>query len=343
VTVALATLKDRVRAATQQEAPGTAGRPAPASSEAPAGAPATLEEAAAGDVRQDEVDAVHTWLSRYEEHVTAALPAHMDAGRFLAVLRTVLPELRSCNPASVLQATITCARFGLLPDGREAVITAEHGRATFIPTYRGYIALMDRTDRVASVRVGMVHEADEYAFEGSAPPPLDFTHRHDPALTDEQRGEPLFSYAFVWFKDGHRSQVVTVNREQMEEIRNTYSRSYQEAEANGRRDSFWHTRRPDMWRKTAIRQLEKTVPVSAEFRALVETDQAGEEGRVQILHAPDPEAAALEAEAEAAAVASEDSQEEESSALTRKGSPRRRVQPRRTTRRERRAKAGRRA
>ncbi|MFD6128677.1 recombinase RecT [Streptomyces diastaticus] len=357
--MALTSLRDRVLANIQQ-APATGGRPAPAPSSvegAPApAAPATLEEAAEADPVQDAADAVMTWLGRYEGHITDALPAGVEPGPYLAAVRRVLPELRSCNPASVLQAVLTGARFGLVPDGREAVITAEYGRAVFIPTYRGYIALMHRSGLVASVRVGMVHEHDEYAVEPSAPSPLDFTHRVDPALSEEQRGRPLFAYAFAWFVNGSRSQVVTVNRERAEEIRDEHSRSYLEAEVSGRRDSFWHTRFTDMWWKTAARQLEKVVPVSAEVRALVEVDRAGEDGRVQVVHAPDPDAeapeegaasadvvledAGLEADAERAAEAAEASQEPAGGSLPRKARGLRRTQPRRTTRRSRKARAG---
>lgn len=343
--MALSTLKDRVRAATQQ-APGfTAGRPAPASSEeTPLTAPATLDEAATmEDPVQESADAVLTWLRRYEGHVTDALPSHMEPGPFLAAVRNLLPELRACNPASVLQATMTAARFGLVPDGREAVITNEFGRAVFIPTYRGYIALMHRSGLVASVRVGMVYEGDEYAYEPSAPSPLDFTHRQDPARSQEDRGAPLFAYAFAWFTSGHRSQVVTVNREEAEAIRDEHSRAYLEAEVSGKRDSFWHTDFNAMWWKTAARRLEKVVPVSAEVRALVEVDRAGEEGRVQVLHAPDPEAASLTAEADAAGEAAEDSQDQAPPVIPRQRAGVKRVQPKRSTRRARKARAGRRS
>ncbi|MGV2914625.1 recombinase RecT [Streptomyces alfalfae] len=342
--MALSTLRDRVLA--NITASAMSGRPAPAPStgEGPTtAAPATLEEAAEADPVQDSADAVMGWLRRYEGHVTDALPSHMEPGPFLAAVRAVLPSLRSCNPASVLQATITAARFGLVPDGREAVITNEFGRATFIPTYRGYIALMHRSGQVASVRVGMVYERDEYSLEPSAPAPLDFTHRTDPALSEAERGAPLFAYAFAWFTGGARSQVVTVNREQAEEIRDEHSRAYQEAEVSGRRDSFWHRNFDAMWWKTAARQLEKVVPVSAEVRALVEADRAGEDGRAQILHAPDPEATALEAEAEAAGDAAKASQDQESAVLPRKRGGLKRTQPKRTTRAGRKARAGRRS
>lgn len=300
-------------------------------------------EAVAGDPVQESADAVLTWLRRYEGHVTDALPAHMEAGPFLAAVRNVLPSLRFCNPASVLQATLTAARFGLVPDGREAVITKEFGRAVFIPTYRGFIALMHRTGRVGSVRVGMVYEGDEYSYEPSAPAPLDFTLKQDPARSKSDRGAPLFAYAFAWSTDGHRSQVVTVNREEMEKVRDEYSRAYAEAEASGKRDSFWHTHPIEMWWKTAVRQLERVVPVSAEVRALVVADRAGEAGQVQLLHAPDPEAATLKTEADAAGEAAEASQDQASAGPVRKASLVKRSQPRRSSRKARRGRAGRRS
>ncbi|WP_413808187.1 recombinase RecT [Streptomyces sp. OE57] len=343
--MALTTLRDRVLA-NITEAPATRGRPAPTSStveEDTAAVPATLGEAAAEDEVQESADAVMGWLRRYEGHLTDALPSHIGPGAFLAAVRAVLPELRSCNPASILQATITAARFGLVPDGREAVITNEFGRAVMIPTYRGYIALMHRSGQVASVRVGMVYEGDEYTYEPSAPSPLDFTHRQDPARTEKDRGAPRFAYAFAWFTSGHRSQVVTVNREEAEAIRDEHSRAYMEAEVSGKRDSFWHTHFDAMWWKSAARQLEKVVPLSAEVRALVEADRAGEEGRVQVLHTPDPEAAALEAEADAAGESAEASQDQAPPALPRKRSGLKRNQPRRTSRKARKGRAGRRS
>lgn len=338
--MAINTLKDRVRAATAVA--GTSpGRPARAEDERRHDhAPETPEEAAGHDPQQDAADAVLAWLRRYEEHVTAALPAHLEVGAFLAAVRNVLPGLHRCNPASILQAVMTAARFGLVPDGREAVVTAQFGRAVFIPTYRGYIKLMHQSGLVESVRCGVIYENDEYSFEPSAPPPLDFTLRQRPELSKAERGAPVLVYAFCWLKGGHRSQVVTVNRERAEEIRDEHSIAYQEAEASGAQNSYWHTHFDDMWWKTGIRQLEKVVPASAELRALVAADDAGDAGEVQLLHAPDPETAALTAEAERAHEAAEGSQEAPAAApLPRKRNTTRRNQPKRTSRRARKGRA----
>lgn len=266
------------------------------------------EETPVGHDAQSAV--VAEWLGRYRADVEASLPKHISADLFFAALRPVLPRLRRCTPASVLQSVITCARFGLIPDGQQAVITADDRIAVFIATYHGYIELMYRSGLVKSVVTGLVYEGDEWSWEPTAPAPLDFTHRPHVLAPKKDRGEPLFAYAFAWLDGGVRSAVAVVTREDAEEIRDEHSRAYQRAEENGQKNSFWHTRFPDMHLKTAVRRMAKLVPKSAELRALVEVEQAAEDGKPQILAAIDPETAALEAEARQAAKAAEVSQDQ---------------------------------
>ncbi|MEU9033839.1 recombinase RecT [Streptomyces sp. NPDC048352] len=292
-------LKDRVKAATER---GT-GPVGPALDD-------VHERTADGEGEQgaghpDGAEGVMEWLRRYEEHFNEALPAHLETGPFFAAVRAILPSLSRCTPASKLQALLTCARFGLVPDGQQAVITASGNVATFIPTYRGYVELMYRSGRVESVHVLMIHANEEWSYEPTAPYPLDFTHKPRPDLPKAERGEAKLAYAFCRMKGGGRSQVVLLNREDAQEIRDEYSEAYRRAEESGARDSFWHLRFDDMWLKSAIRRLEKVVPTSAELRALGAVEDAGDAGQLQILHAPDPETAALVAEAERAHRAAE--------------------------------------
>ncbi|MFE4329705.1 recombinase RecT [Streptomyces sp. NPDC056831] len=275
----------------------------------------------------DPSDGALDWLRRYEEHFAEALPSHLETGAFFAAVRAVLPSLSRCTPASKLQALLTCARFGLVPDGKQAVITASGTTATFIPTYRGYIELMHRSGRVESIHFGMIHEGEEWSSEPSAPYPLDFTYKARPDLPKAQRGAPILAYAFARMKGGGRSQVVLLNREDAEQIRDEYSEAYQRAEGTGKRDSYWHTHFTDMWLKSAIRRLEKVVPTSAEVRALGAVEDAGDAGRPQILHAPDTEAAGLVEEAVRAHRAAEASQEPNVRPLPVKGGGRGRSKP----------------
>ncbi|WP_228976739.1 RecT family recombinase [Streptomyces sp. DH12] len=300
------TLKERVRAA-------AAGASAPARRAAAVAHDRTAEEPAEHEHQQDAVDASVEWLRRYEQHFADALPQHLAPPAFFAAVRDVLPHLRGCTPASVLQALLTCARFGLVPDGQHAAVVADEGRAVMIPMYQGLVDLMHRSGLVESVRVGMIHAGDDWRYVPSAPAPDDFMHEPRVESPKSQRGEPILAYAFCWLRGGVRSQVIVLSREDAEEIRDEYSRAYQRARDAGETSSFWHTDFDAMWLKSAIRRLAKLVPTSAELRALAAADDAGDAGQVQVLHAPDPqaarEAAGLRADGARAHAAAEGPQE----------------------------------
>ncbi|MEU5834547.1 recombinase RecT [Streptomyces diacarni] len=330
----LSTLKDRVRAATEE-------RPVPTGPVQHDQAHETSDVEQAGGHDDVAADAVMTFLSRYEAHFTDALPSHVDTGAFFAAVRAVLPTLTRCTPASVLQALLTSARFGLIPDGRHAVIVRDGSLATFVPMYQGYVDLMYRSGLVESVHVGLIYEGDEWEFTPTAPAPLDFTHKPRPELPKADRGAPILAYAFAWLKGGARSQVALLNREEAEEIRDGWSKQYQHAQEAGTNDSTWHTDFNAMWQKSAIRRMSKLVPMSPELAALTDADNAGAAGTPQILHAPDPETAQLTADAERAHTAAEASQDGPAAVpLPRKRSAaKKRAQPKRSTRRGRKGRA----
>ncbi|MFF4900540.1 recombinase RecT [Streptomyces sp. NPDC001068] len=282
------TLMDRVLAATG------GGRPAPEQSTVLAVEPPV------GEATPAQVDAVQEYLDKHADKFAASLPKHVPYEAFRAAVAALLPRLGACTPASLRMALLTCARFGLVPDGYEAAIQVQGSKAVFVPRYQGYVRLMYRSGMVASVHCGLVHENDEWEVSPSAPAPDDFRLTIRPDLSPEERGKALFAYAFVRLTDGTRSQVVYVNRHKAAQLRDEWSYAYKLAEANGRKDSFWHRDFDHMMLKSGLKALFPWVPTSADLVALVEADDAGERGEVQIVHAPRPEMAARAAEAEQA-------------------------------------------
>ncbi|MFI0934674.1 recombinase RecT [Streptomyces sp. NPDC021019] len=328
--MALSTLRDRVRMATSDKP-----------TEKAAAVPAVVVEGSTPEeLRAAEqvesgaaTDTVMSWLERYADDFTQALPSHVDTGSFMAAVRALLPSLSRCTPASLLQSLLTCARFGLVPDGRHAVIVAEGPFAVFIPMYQGYVDLMYRSGRVGSVHVGLIHEGDEWSYEPTAPAPLDFVHKPRVDLPKADRGAPILAYAFTWMTSGARSAVVMLSREDAEAIRDEYSKAYQRAEDSGAKDSFWHRDFNAAWSKSALRRLHKLVPMSAELVALARVDDAGDAGQVQVIHAPTGEERALLVEAEEQHARAEDSQAPEEARP--RPVVRKRVQPKRMSRAER--------
>ncbi|WP_416976650.1 recombinase RecT [Streptomyces sp. T028] len=216
-------------------------------------------------------DSVRQWLQRRETFFIEALPKGVDPVHFMSVAHALMPKLKDCTPASIHHALLACARFGLEPDGRQAAIIPYKEVATFQPMYEGYIELMYRHPRVDSVHFGWIREKDQWDYEPTAPSPRDFFHKPRVDLTEDERGRVVLAYAFAWI-DGRRSQVIILNRQQAEAIRDKYSKAYRNAERKGLKDSTWHTDFDAMWAKSAVLRLRKVVPTSIDLADLLQAD-----------------------------------------------------------------------
>jgi recombination protein RecT len=106
-----------------------------------------------------------------------ALPPTIPPKRFVSVLMTALqtkPDLLKCTFQSLWNACIRAAQDGLLPDGREGAI-APYGQnekgsrvaeiATWMPMIAGYRKKIYEAKQVASWRVDVVYETDEFDFD----------------------------------------------------------------------------------------------------------------------------------------------------------------------------------
>lgn len=244
-----------------------------------------VKAAAGGGDEQQPVTDIATrdghlkWLQGHQTYFTDALPRHVDKAHFTSVALSILPKLHKCTNQSIMTSLLACARFGLEPDGRQAAIVPYGDTATFQPMYEGYIELMYRHPRVDSVHFGWVRQNDQWDYTPTEPSPRDFFHKPRVDLSEKERGPVILAYAFAWI-DGRRSQVILLNREQAEGIRNKYSKAYKQAESNGKRDSAWHTDFDAMWAKSGVRRLVKVVPTSHDLTELLQADDAADDTSV---------------------------------------------------------------
>jgi recombination protein RecT len=240
-----------------------------------------------GVVDRAQHDTWLRWLTERRTYFAAALPRHIDEGQFIQSALTALYKtdaLKQCEPASLMMALMQCAKFGLDPDGVHAAIVPYRKTATFIPMYMGYIELMYRSGMVESVMFDHIRDIDRWRYNQAQRPPDDF--EHEPNLLNRHEGQPILAYAFAWLKGGARSQIMFLNRQEAEQIRDERSRAYQLAEkkrqaeperfaANpgwGIYNSPWHTDFDAMWLKSPVRRLAKRVPTSPEIRELLTVD-----------------------------------------------------------------------
>lgn len=201
----------------------------------------------------------------------AVLPAGFDTTRFTNLILTAVkskPQLMECfatraGEISVLLAAMSAAEIGLEPDTpmQEAwLLPRRNGQRMECQLsigYQGYIKLARRSGEIKALRANVVRVGDHFVYEyGLEADVLE----HKPAPSAE-RGELVYAYAIARYKDGGYDFVVLDQGDI--EARRAKSDSWKSSTA--RAYSPWTTATDSMWRKSAVRELAKWIPKSAEF------------------------------------------------------------------------------
>lgn len=241
------------------------------------------------------------------------LPSHVDANSFVSLAKAhlrkdaKLMQAASADPSGYMMALTECARLGLVPgDTFHIVPFKKKGGGydfTGIVDYTGEIELIYRAGAVSSVKAEIVYTGDRFSFS----PDMDRPH-HEPNWFGD-RGEMLGVYAYAVMKDGSTSRVVVMSRDEVMRIKAV-------SKTAGFSDSPWKLWEDRMWLKSAIHQLTKWVPTSAEYRreqlrAAVEADNLRHAEPPSVVAAPADEpvdAEIVDADAAAAEQAAADAE-----------------------------------
>lgn len=227
-------------------------------------------------------------IKQYSESFAAVLPSHVKPATWVRLAQGALKKGKRAddgrfelevaaanNPGVFLAALLDAARQGLEPGTEQYYLTPRKvgGRLEIlgITGYQGHIELMYRAGAVASVVAEVVREYDEYEY---LPQQLDRQHPprwfgpqeipwHKKAGgnfgSEKQRGKLVGVYAYARMKDGAVSRVVELNRDDIERIKRS-------SQGSDSKYSPWVNHEAAMWLKSGVRQLQKWVPTSAEFR-----------------------------------------------------------------------------
>ena len=193
---------------------------------------------------------IKDWLnsSQFSEQVAAALPATIGEERFIRAALTatnINPALAKCEPASLLNACLELAQYGLMPDGRHAHLVPYGKKATLVIDYKGYVDLLYRSGRIAKLHADVVCDNDQFQYDRGT------VTQHTIDLKNP-RGEMYAAYAFAVTKDGAESAAV-LTREEVDKIR-----SHSRAGSSGPWKDFYN----EMAKKTALRRLVKMLSIS---------------------------------------------------------------------------------
>jgi recombination protein RecT len=215
-------------------------------------------------------------IKQYSTSFAAVLPTHIKSDTWVRLAQGALKRGKRTdgdkgpfqlevaaanNPGVFLAALLDAARLGLEPGTEQYYLTPRKvkGRLEIlgIVGYQGHIELIYRAGAVSSVVVQVVCRNDTYRYDRGVDRVPE--HRFPPFARDAERGEMVGVYAYAHMKDGAISQVIELNVDDIERIKKS-------SQGSGDEYSPWRNHTKAMWLKSAVRQLQKWVPTSAEFR-----------------------------------------------------------------------------
>lgn len=212
-------------------------------------------------------------LVRLAPEITATLPNGMSRDRFQVVVLQALsrnPDLLDCEASSVILAVLEAAQLGLEPTGslsRAWLIPfkekdAPRPKATLMIGVRGYEDLARRSGEIADVWSRVVYDGDDFEVVYGSEDRI----THIPKLETIDPTKITHVYAVAKFRDGRvRFEIMT--KADIDRIR---------ARARGSNFGPWVTDYAEMGRKTVVRRLIKTLPLTVEAIAAVERDEERE-------------------------------------------------------------------
>lgn len=186
------------------------------------------------------------FLMDRRDKICAKLPAGVDSDSIFQKLLIELdnnPDLYKCDPTSLIRCLIEATTNGLEIGGvRHQAYIVPYGRtAKLIPSYLGYIALLEQTGKLRSATFECVHECDKFSWTLGIEEDL----LHVPSIKPDRASIPI-THVYVVFRLADGVNVINVwTKPEIELHKEQYSKGWQ------RSDSPWQT----AWRQMAIKTV----------------------------------------------------------------------------------------
>lgn len=193
-----------------------------------------------------------------KDKVTEALAGLKDIEHAVNIIMAS-DRLRDCNPDSIRAAFIKAEYCGISPNSASEFgnVVARNGQAKFELTYKGMIFLATK-DKYAALYGHIVYEKDQFDIVlGDRESAI-----HKPAL--KNRGPILCAYAVATTKDGTGTRVELMLLEDLMTVK--------EQATKYTKSGPWFTNESEMFRKTPIRRLFKTLNIAAGLIDTIEDD-----------------------------------------------------------------------
>ncbi len=216
------------------------------------------------------LDEVHSLIDQKIPVFKQLLGSEEEAKKFATNAYQALkdPNLISCNVESVIFAAVQVAQLGLdiSPVRRQCYVVPFKGRATLIVSATGYVSLLAKTGW--QIKSYIVKDVDtfQYLIDGFETI-VKFTPNLD-ADSDQ------YKYAVAIAKSPTGDLFVEVMTASVVEKHRMEARN-QDAQPSG----VWLKWRKEMYLKTVIKKLAKTLPIGEEVANAIAVDDGEEIGR----------------------------------------------------------------
>ncbi len=234
-------------------------------------------------------------LGKYKGQIEQILPKQFNAQRVLKLIIGAInkdPKLLQCTPMSVINAVLTAATIGveirpnsayLIPFAKNFKDDAGRWRkrfeCTLIIDYRGKIDLAVRSGRVTDIDAEIVYSKDKFRVYRD-PESGQKRIEHEPIyykvgpegqhlpIEEADRGVAIGALVVAAMKEA-KPKVLFMPRIDILAIKNR---------SKAKEDGPWVTDELEMWKKTAIHRMCKTLPQSPEGELAQRLDDANELG-----------------------------------------------------------------
>jgi recombination protein RecT len=221
---------------------------------------AELERQAAPKAELDVIGLIQRNKPELQKLLGSALTVEQFETAAMTYLR-LQPKLYECNPLSVVGGLRLGAQLGLALGPLGHFYLVPHaGEAVFIVGYRGMVELAYRSGKVRRVSATVVRDGDSLEFRYGTRAVLD----HVPSGPPGER-EWVAVYAVAELTNGGKPFEVLYP----EDVAARRKRSALGKDNRGP----WATDTEAMWRKSAVRALQKWLPQTAQMAQASEQDE----------------------------------------------------------------------
>lgn len=233
---------------------------APLTEAPPAQLPATIKAKDAWENFQHDIEARAT-------EIASQLPSNLPRERFInASIAAVKANtgILLATPRSLMAAITKAAQDGLLPDGREGIITVYNGKGGAIAQWNPMLFGIRKRARELDgliIDAQVVVDGDEYDFELGDEPRI--THKPKPRADKIEAAAGIAAYAIF----RHPVEGI-IHREWMWKPDVFATMNQSKAKDSLMWTVFW----TEGWRKAVVRRGSKSVPVSPKLQALIQRD-----------------------------------------------------------------------